>query len=389
MINRIRRLFSKKNSRPAGHRRKERAASFESPAIAQVEVTTRCNFKCRMCPRTHFSGEKNLDFPWPVFESFSGFFPRLRLVYLQGWGEPLMHPHFFDMAARVRATACQVGCTTNGALLDDNAIDEIVRLPMQYITISLAGADAGIHDAIRAGSDFDALLGKVADLVAAKKRAGSQHPQVHLSFLMTRESAGGVAEMVKKAHEIGVDRLIAPNLDNPVSKSADGRRIFGFEEPETPFQNALDEAQITANNLNFRLSVWPLKLSEDIVICELNPTTQFFVNVHGDVAPCTYASVTGRSDFCRYFLGKEIPVSPLLFGSLANQDMEAIWNEENYRRFRMRYHNRIQAFKSVNLNRSNISSIFGLKDYLHNIDRALAQNPVPDFCRTCYKAYGA
>lgn len=38
---------------------------------------------------------------------------------------------------------------------------------------------------------------------------------------------------------------------------------------------------------------------------------------------------------------------------------------------------------------ANIHSIFGLKDFIKEIDRVLIDNPVPDFCTKCYKAYGA
>lgn len=380
----IQRFFKK-----TGIKKPARDLIHPGPNIAQVEVTTRCNLKCRMCPRTHFSGEKHLDFPWEVFQRFSVFFPRMDLVYLQGWGEPLMHPRFFDMVALVRQNDCQAGFTTNGSFLNETAIGEILRLSVKYVTISLAGADPHTHDTIRAGSHFDALLGSVSNLVEAKRREGRETPQIHLSYLITRDSVAGLPDMVRKAHEIGVDRLIAPNLDSPATKEEDDHRIFGFEEPSRDFQKALDDAQIVANKLKFRLSVWPLKLSSDILICELNPLRQFFVNVHGDVTPCTYSSVMGRNDYCRYFSGAEVPSSPLIFGSLEQDEMEVIWNREEYRRFRRYYQNRLQQHNQVSLNRTSIHSIFGLNDYLRDIDKALSENPPPEFCRKCYKAYGA
>lgn len=376
------RVFGKRKKKPP-------AATLPAPAVAQIEVTTRCNFKCTMCPRTHYSGEKNLDFPWDVFEKFSAVFPRLSLVHLQGWGEPLLHPKIFDMAALVRQKGCQVAFTTNGSLLDERAIAMILSLPMQHITISVAGADPDVHDAIRVGSHFDALLGNVSNLVAAKKRAGLTQPVVHLSFMATRKSIAGLPEMVRKAHEIGVDRLVAPNLDCPVTRAEDDSRIFGFEGSDPAIQSALDEAQIVANKLKFRLNLYPLKLTDEILVCELDPLQQFFVNVHGDVAPCPYASVMGRSDYCRYFLGEEFPTAPLRFGSLLEEDMETVWNKAEYRRFRGQFHNRRQAYNNVSLNRTSIHSIFGLQDYLREIDQVLADNPVPDFCRSCYKACGA
>ncbi len=36
-----------------------------------------------------------------------------------------------------------------------------------------------------------------------------------------------------------------------------------------------------------------------------------------------------------------------------------------------------------------LRNMFELQAYIRDIDRALSENPVPDFCRKCYKAYGA
>lgn len=386
MIDRIRRLFRKKK------RGKEKAGarpSLPDPAVAQVEVTTRCNLKCTMCPRTHFSGDKNVDFPFEVFESFAESFPKFNHVHLQGWGEPLLHPRIFDMAALVTRNQCRVGFTTNGTLLDDRVIGEILRLPVHHVAVSVAGADDAVHGAIRVGSNLDTLLGRVANLVDAKNAAGRSEPVVHLSYMMTRQSAAGLPEMVRKAHEIGVDRLVAPNLDCPVTREEDEERIFGFGEPEKAIEKVLEEARILANKRKFRLSVYPLKLSDEILVCELNPLAQFFVNVHGDVAPCPYASLMGRTPYDRYFLGETVPTEPLVFGSLADSSMEAVWQREAYREFRVQYWNRRTAYDNLSKNRTSIHSVFGLQDYIREIDRVLTQYPVPPFCRQCYKAYGA
>ena len=44
--------------------------------------------------------------------------PRTRLVFLQGRGEPLLNPVFFQMASLAKAAGCDVGTTTNGTLID-------------------------------------------------------------------------------------------------------------------------------------------------------------------------------------------------------------------------------------------------------------------------------
>jgi len=55
----------------------------------------------------------------------------------------------------------------------------------------------------------------------------------------------------------------------------------------------------------------------------------------------------------------------------------------------VQYWNRRTAYDNLSKNRTSIHSVFGMQDYIREIDRVLMQYPVPPFCRQCYKAFGA
>ena len=65
----------------------------------QVEVTTRCNASCAFCPRTVLSDQwLSKDMAMGLFtRTIDGVEHELSLVYLQGWGEPLLGPDTLDM----------------------------------------------------------------------------------------------------------------------------------------------------------------------------------------------------------------------------------------------------------------------------------------------------
>ena len=76
----------------------------------QVEVTTACNAGCSYCPRT-VAGKEWIDRHLAP-EVLSPVLPLLRripYVHLQGWGEPLLNPRFFDIVAMVRQEGCRCG----------------------------------------------------------------------------------------------------------------------------------------------------------------------------------------------------------------------------------------------------------------------------------------
>ncbi len=71
------------------------------PKFLQVEVVGQCNLRCQMCPiQFRQDGPPHgppafMDFD--LFERLLGQFPELERLQLQGLGEPMMHPRFFDM----------------------------------------------------------------------------------------------------------------------------------------------------------------------------------------------------------------------------------------------------------------------------------------------------
>ena len=95
--------------------------------IHQIELTTRCNLRCKYCPspqklRAH---EDMTDETFAAAMDMVTFFVRQGTqteLSLTGIGESLMHPRFVDMvefARRVIGSKRDLVVTTNGLLLDD------------------------------------------------------------------------------------------------------------------------------------------------------------------------------------------------------------------------------------------------------------------------------
>src|SRR5438874_12788700 len=91
---------------------------MQLPSYLQVEPVGQCNLRCRMCPiQFRRDGPPHSPPAFIAFEIFTRLVdenPNLETLHLQGLGEPLMHPRFFDMV--VYATARVVLVTTNSNL---------------------------------------------------------------------------------------------------------------------------------------------------------------------------------------------------------------------------------------------------------------------------------
>ena len=92
------------------------------PRFLQVEPVGQCNLRCQMCP-IQFRQDGPPHGP-PAFMDFDVFtrlidqFPDLEELQLQGLGEPMMHPRFFDMVAHAVRRGIRVGTNTNLTLLE-------------------------------------------------------------------------------------------------------------------------------------------------------------------------------------------------------------------------------------------------------------------------------
>jgi len=149
----------------------------------QVEVTTCCNASCWYCPRTVYQDRwPNRHLSLETFKRLLPAFSQTGLVYLQGWGEPLLNTDFFTMTALAKTAGCRVGTTTNGMLLDIPKMEQLVGLGVEVVALSLAGTDEK-NDGFRQGTSLDKVLEVLESFRKVKERHGSARP---CSFLRHR-----------------------------------------------------------------------------------------------------------------------------------------------------------------------------------------------------------
>jgi MoaA/NifB/PqqE/SkfB family radical SAM enzyme len=137
----------------------------------QVEVTSHCNASCSYCPRTVYrEGWQNRNLPLAAFERLLPAFPRTKMVFLQGWGEPFVNDNLMTMIRLAKEAGCKVGTTTNGMLLNKKVITQLVAPGLDMLAFSLAGVDKS-NDTVRLGTRIDTILEAIALLSEAKKNS--------------------------------------------------------------------------------------------------------------------------------------------------------------------------------------------------------------------------
>ena len=341
----------------------------------QIEVTSRCNLKCVMCPVTVLADHwPARDMSWETFERAAAAFERAKWVHLQGWGEPLLHRRVFDMIARAKSAGCRVGFTTNGTRLTRSNGARLLELGLDLVAVSIAGASAATHEGIRVGSDFVKLIENLRHFLHLRRETGNTRPKVQIFYLMTSTNFAELPRAIELAAELGADELVATNLDYVITASLDELRAYSRSPPAPAYDEMMEEAHCAARRTGIAFRPYRLQFRE-MSVCDLNPLKILFVSADGAVSPCVYTSPLGRSEIPRVFEGQPVEVPVVSFGNVNDRPLMEIWEGAEYREFRLRFSRRVANASAM---------MFGTARAV----AAVEETPAPDACRSCHKLYG-
>ena len=188
-----------------------------TPPLAQIYfyLTEGCNCACRHCwlaPKFDPDATRYPTLPVAQFEQVVAAAKPLGLqsVKLTG-GEPLMHPHIDELLAIVEREGLGLVIETNGLRLDREMAERIARCGQSMVSISMDGATAATHDAVRGvPSAFERAVAGIEALVEV-----GLAPQ--LVFSVMRDNVGQVEPVVRLAEQLGV-RLLKFNLIQPTER---------------------------------------------------------------------------------------------------------------------------------------------------------------------------
>ena len=178
-----------------------RAAGLVS---ANLELTNHCNLKCSFCPTGNGLLRRPRGFMDPeVFrKALDGAGP-LEFVLLFQWGESLLHKQFVELARNASQRGIRTLVTTNGTLLDDRRVGDLLDANLDRVTISVDG-DAETHERVRGVSLACTEAGLERLLEARKARGSSTAVDVSMVIAPETEAAAG---SFRTPYEGRVDRV--------------------------------------------------------------------------------------------------------------------------------------------------------------------------------------
>lgn len=309
------------------------------PRYAQLEPVGQCNLRCTMC-----SIQFRQDGPpfgplafmaWETFTHLIDGLDTLEELHLQGLGEPMMHPRFFDMVEYAAARGITVSTNTNLHLLNARRAERCITSGLDAMHISIDGATAQTYEMIRIRGHFDRLVANIERLQEVRARLGSATPHLRLVMVIMRQNLAELPDLVRLAASWGIAGIFVQHLCHdfgeetlparyrPMRDYVTEQTLLGEDEERIAhyFDAAREAARDAAIDLRLprtRPRAYPPG-TPGRERCDW-PWSGAYVSYQGLAMPCCMVSTPDRINF----------------GSMAERGVREIWQSLPFAEFRAR-----------------------------------------------------
>jgi MoaA/NifB/PqqE/SkfB family radical SAM enzyme len=348
-------------------------------AAWQIELTTRCPLRCKMCVRAESDSWQYQDMSLDDFKKILPYLRDVETVVLEGWGESLLHGNLSDCIRLVKQEGPQVGFVTSGMGLTEDRVSELVEAGLDFVGFSISGTTSETHDGIRINSHLPDVLNAVCLFSKRRLSLGLARPKIHLVFLMLRDNIFQVPALPSLAKELGVEEVVLIHICHVINPWQEEEKAFVCERAKNEYEKLLKEAAANARKLNIKLNR-PALCATDVAVCSENPLRNLYISADGEVSPCVYLYPSLPSPFKRIFCGKEYRAERVSFGNIFKEPIATIWNDQGYMNFRECFKQREKKFKAL------YYSLWGGAK-MSDLEGSMLPAP-PEPCKTCHKMLG-
>lgn len=194
------------------------------------DITRRCNLNCIHC---YNSGSIASLQELEVGSNYKTVINRaievgINHIHLLG-GEPLLARGLFDLLQYAKLCGVLVSINTNGTLLTENLINQLIAMQVCQLTISLDGASSITNDEIRGVGSFERVVGNIKRTTSCIEQSSSSMI-VQVATVITRKNILTIHRLPKLLKEIGVKYLDVLKLYECGNATNNGAALYVTNE---------------------------------------------------------------------------------------------------------------------------------------------------------------
>lgn len=284
----------------------------------QIESTTRCNLRCKMCPRSYWEA-KNEDLSFDNFKRIVNQLPNLRSISFTGMGEPLLNRDIFKMIQWAKSKKIYTCFNDNASLIIPEIATKIIESSLDELLISIDAATEKTYEELRKGANFNDSIDNIIQLLETKKRLKSDIPRVSFVTVLMDENIEELPAIVKLAGRLGIKKIEVIGLVNFKKQLVHSVETMENEKVVSSYQAAKKLSKQL--NINLRLP----QTASSIGNCRY-PWTTAYITYDGVVLPCCILLEQGNS--------RDEIMKNYGLGNMLTTNFSKIWNNHNYENFR-------------------------------------------------------
>lgn len=309
-----------------------REKAYVGPYYVHLDITHRCNLKCLCCrwhsPLFDSLRDKTIspDLDVDVFSQLCDDLQALgtRELYFVGTGEPLIHRRIIDLVRIAKDKGFKLVLYTNGLLLDETIIQQLMDLKLDVLRVSLWATSAEKFTEQVAGmtpDKFDRIIDNMALVSRLKAEQGTPYPLLELCQSITHQNLDDLDETVELARRTRCEKLcFSPIVD------------FHKDElkPFVPDVEGKEKARKVLTRIKGELKRHAISNNIDVMLLHYQWDGRIY-----DKYPCypawyfTYIRTDGSVFACQRNTNITRPL-----GNLGKDRFIDIWNNAAYRAFR-------------------------------------------------------
>lgn len=262
---------------------------FNELKTVHLEISTRCQASCPMCPRKYHGGVENPNLKladWTYDEFVTVFtsevYQQLEIIYFCGnFGDPIMNDDLILMCQHIKTHAPHIDLRihTNGGARSSRWWQALRHaLPEKHVVIFALDGLEDTHHLYRIGTKYENIVRNAATFI----NEGGIAEWVFIKF---KHNEHQVDEAERRSKEIGFQRFVVKNTTRFVEGKqynvvdASGNTLYYLEPPT-------DNKVVFVNN-NTIMNHETI-LSSSKIDCYVLKTKEIYIDAHKNVFPCCF-----------------------------------------------------------------------------------------------------
>lgn len=300
---------------------------YRYPSAITVEIMDTCNLKCRHC---HLQFQPNTKRGFMAYDLFKEIIDRISPLFKKvnrlnfASIEALFHPRIFDMFDLIRKynENINIYINTNGMLLDNSCVDNLLKRKIYDIHISLDGCKKETVESFKTGVDFNRVIRNFKRL----QEKGRDKFNITANFVLYRNNMYELSDYLDFCKALGAISVNVIGFIAYTPQMAD--YCLYSERGIKKIDHLLKSAAQKAKNIGvkFRHHGTKIKARGCGYASDL-----MYINKKGDIVPCSLLSKKTQM----FFLGRIGTTESISWGNVLNEEPFKIWTSKasvNFRR---------------------------------------------------------